>query len=258
MWTNPQFGARMGGIVAAREARAAKGPRANKGSRAERDRRADTGSPAADPGASRVDRRVARSRAAILGAFEKLLGERPLAQITVSAIAREANIDRKTFYTHFGSVDGLLDAIAQSVVTQIADAVELAVGDAAIEGGERAREAVHVLFRAVNAAIRDNLLLNRRLVENLPADDLMSRVRGSLEREISARRLLGDALLDELYDYYVSFILSGIVGIYRAWALSDGSVPLERVSQVADDLTMRGLMSLEGPAPDVAPAPGRP
>ena len=115
-----------------------------------------------------------------------------------------------------------------------------------------------MLFRAVNAAIRDNLLLNRRLVENLPADDLMSRVRGSLEREISTRRLLGDDLLDELYDYYVSFILSGIVGIYRAWALSDGSVPLERVSRVADDLTMRGLMSLEGPAPDDATAPGRP
>ena len=247
----------MGGIVAAGEVRADKVSRANKGSRAEKDRRADTGSPAADTDASRVDRRVARSRAAILGAFEKLLGERPLAQITVSAIAREANIDRKTFYTHFGSVDGLLDATAQGVVTQIADAVELAVGDAAIEGGERACEAVHVLFRAVNAAIRDNLLLNRRLVENLPADDLMSRVRGSLEREISARRLLGDDLLDELYDYYVSFILSGIVGIYRAWALSDGSVPLERVSRVADDLTMRGLMSLEGPAPDDAPAPGR-
>ena len=69
MWTNPQFGARMGGIVAAREARAAKGPRANKGSRAEKDRRADTGSPAADTDASRVDRRVARSRAAILVAF---------------------------------------------------------------------------------------------------------------------------------------------------------------------------------------------
>lgn len=244
--------------MAARKARADKVSRANKGLRAEKDRRADTGSPAADTDASRVDRRVARSHAAILGAFEKLLGERPLSQITVSAIAREANIDRKTFYTHFGSVDGLLDAIAQGVVTQIADAVELAVGDAAIEGGERACEAVHVLFRAVNAAIRDNLLLNRRLVENLPADDLMSRVRGSLEREISARRLLPDDLLDELYDYYVSFILSGIVGIYRAWALSDGSVPLERVSRVADDLTVRGLMSLEGPAPDVAPTPGRP
>ena len=244
--------------MAAREAHADKVSRANKGSRIEKDRRADTGLPAADADASRVDRRVARSRAAILGAFEKLLGERPLAQITVSAIAREANIDRKTFYTHFGSVDGLLDAISQSVVTQIADAVELAVGDAAIEGGERAREAVHVLFRAVNAAIRDNLLLNRRLMENLPADELMSRVRGSLEREISARRLLPDDLLDELYDYYVSFILSGIVGIYRAWALSDGSVPLERVSRVADDLTMRGLMSLEGSAPDDATAPGQP
>ena len=40
MWINPQVGARMGGIVAAKEARADKGPRANKGSRAEKDRRA--------------------------------------------------------------------------------------------------------------------------------------------------------------------------------------------------------------------------
>lgn len=46
----------------------------------------------------RLDRRIVRSRNAILSAFERLLMEKPLADITVSAIAREANVDRKTFY----------------------------------------------------------------------------------------------------------------------------------------------------------------
>ncbi len=46
----------------------------------------------------RIDRRIVRSRNAILSAFERLLMEKPLADITVSAIAREANVDRKTFY----------------------------------------------------------------------------------------------------------------------------------------------------------------
>ncbi|MFQ9334652.1 MAG: TetR/AcrR family transcriptional regulator [Collinsella aerofaciens] len=64
----------------------------------------------------RLDRRIVRSRNAILSAFERLLMEKPLADITVSAIAREANVDRKTFYVHFGTVDGLLDAIAVDVV----------------------------------------------------------------------------------------------------------------------------------------------
>lgn len=45
----------------------------------------------------RIDRRIVRSRNAILSAFERLLMEKPLADITVSAIAREANVDRKTF-----------------------------------------------------------------------------------------------------------------------------------------------------------------
>ena len=39
------------------------------------------------------------------------------------------------------------------------------------------------------------------------------------------------------------FCVSGIIGIYRTWALSDGSVPIERVSEVANDLTLNGLSS---------------
>ena len=72
----------------------------------------------------RVDRRVRRSRRAIVAAFDRLITEVPLEQVTVSAIAREADVDRKTFYQHFGSVDGLLDAIAEDVVTGLLDDVE--------------------------------------------------------------------------------------------------------------------------------------
>lgn len=41
----------------------------------------------------RVDRRVARTRKAILAAFEKLLEKKDLSEITISSIAREADID---------------------------------------------------------------------------------------------------------------------------------------------------------------------
>ena len=65
----------------------------------------------------RVDRRVRRSRRAIIEAFDRLIMDEPIDQISVSLIAREADVDRKTFYQHFGSIDGLLDAIAEDVVT---------------------------------------------------------------------------------------------------------------------------------------------
>lgn len=193
----------------------------------------------------RLDRRIVRSRNAILSAFERLLMEKPLADITVSAIAREANVDRKTFYVHFGTVDGLLDAIAEDVVEMIVDSVELTLASLGSDPNERALGAAETFFRTINEALCNNLMLNRQLIENIPLDDFMARLREPLERKIAERDLLPHGLKDEMFDYYLAFLLSGIIGIYRTWALSDGSVPIERISEVANDLTLNGLSSLE-------------
>lgn len=193
----------------------------------------------------RLDRRIVRSRNAILSAFERLLMEKPLADITVSAIAREANVDRKTFYVHFGTVDGLLDAIAEDVVEMIVDSVELTLASLGSDPNERALGAAETFFRTINEALCNNLMLNRQLIENIPLDDFMARLREPLERKIAERDLLPHGLKDEMFDYYLAFLLSGIIGIYRTWALSDGSVPIERISEVANNLTLNGLSSLE-------------
>ena len=193
----------------------------------------------------RLDRRIVRSRNTILSAFERLLMEKPLADITVSAIAREANVDRKTFYVHFGTVDGLLDAIAEDVVEMIVDSVELTLASLGGDPNERALGAAETFFRTINEALCNNLMLNRQLIENIPLDDFMARLREPLERKIAERDLLPHGLKDEMFDYYLAFLLSGIIGIYRTWALSDGSVPIERISEVANNLTLNGLSSLE-------------
>ena len=193
----------------------------------------------------RIDRRIVRSRNAILSAFERLLMEKPLADITVSAIAREANVDRKTFYVHFGTVDGLLDAIAEDVVEMIVDSVELTLASLGDNPNERALGAAETFFKTINEALCDNLMLNRQLIENIPLDDFMARLREPLERKIAERDLLPHGLKDELFDYYLACLRSGIIGSYRSWALSDGSVPIERISEVANNLTLNGLSSLE-------------
>ena len=193
----------------------------------------------------RLDRRIVRSRNAILSAFERLLMDRPLAEITVSAIAREANVDRKTFYVHFGTVDGLLDAIAVNVVETIVDSVEKTLASMDGDTNERALGAAATFFKTINEALCNNLVLNRQLIENIPLDDFMTRLRVPLEHEITERDLLPHGLKDEMFDYYLAFLLSGIIGIYRTWALSDGSVPIECISEVANNLTLNGLSSLE-------------
>lgn len=62
-------------------------------------------------GMDRMDKRVARTEKAIRAAFFKLLGDIDYEKISVSALAREAGVDRKTFYLHYRSIDALADEI---------------------------------------------------------------------------------------------------------------------------------------------------
>ena len=194
----------------------------------------------------RVDRRVLRTRKAILAAFEKLLEKKDLSEITISSIAREADIDRKTFYLHFGSIDGLLDAIAEDSVEYIVNTVEEALSGHQAESAEDVQIAADTFFATVNRVVSQNIAINKRLFELLPPEEFITRIRKPLERALIEGNIVPSDLPDELFEYYLSFLLSGIVGIYRAWVLSDGSIPIEQVSAVANELTQHGLMSLEG------------
>ena len=79
----------------------------------------------------KVDRRIVRTRKAIMDAFDQLAAEKSIDKITVSAIVRIADIDRKTFYLHYSSINDLLDKKAECYLTRVFSAtMERAGNDA--------------------------------------------------------------------------------------------------------------------------------
>ena len=70
-----------------------------------------------------ADRQVRKTRAAILGAFNKLILERRYGDIRVADIIRGADIGRSTFYEHFRNKDAILRESLSHVVAVLADAV---------------------------------------------------------------------------------------------------------------------------------------
>lgn len=198
-----------------------------------------------------IDRRILRSRKAIVEAFDRLLETQDLNQITVSAIAREANIDRKTFYVHFGTIDGLLDALAEERVDEILDAMEEAIGDASPYDGLGL--AVGRFFEIANIVVRTKLVDNCIRKKSFPVDELIARVIEPFGRKLLERGVRVVNLPEPLMEYYLSFIFGGIISSYRTWLRSDRSVPIEEVSRVSNDLILRGLESLEVPTAREAP-----
>lgn len=55
------------------------------------------------------DRRVVRTKAALTAALFELLGEKEFSKISITELTRRADVDRKTFYLHYQTVDEILE-----------------------------------------------------------------------------------------------------------------------------------------------------
>ena len=70
--------------------------------------------------AKRPSKYVTRTDEVVKQALLKLLAEKPLAEVTVSELAREARISRSTFYEHFGNPSDAYDALVADVMADMA------------------------------------------------------------------------------------------------------------------------------------------
>jgi len=108
------------------------------------------------PARSARGRRAARPsgddrEGAILATAERLLGERPLSEISPDDLARGAGISRPTFYFYFPSKDAVLLALLDRVVTEADAALERVPDDLASDPAgywRRCIAAFHETFRA--------------------------------------------------------------------------------------------------------------
>lgn len=186
----------------------------------------------------KVDRRIIRTRRALMDAFERLLAVKPMGAITVSALAQEAGVDRKTFYQHFGTFDGLLDAIAQQYVGQV-----LADADAAMAkmDGLTSSDEINAFFAAVNQHVLRDVVLERRYFENLSTEKLLSHLQGPLTQGIMERSNITRDLTPLQVQTSVTFLLGGMLAVYRSWLLSEQNTPLEEIGALVNDLVQNGL-----------------
>lgn len=72
-----------------------------------------------------TDRRVKRSQNLIKNAFYELSEEKEISKITVKDICDRADINRCTFYAHYGNIDVFLDALEQEYAQKFLDAFSL-------------------------------------------------------------------------------------------------------------------------------------
>lgn len=191
--------------------------------------------------AGKMDRRVIKTRAAIKAALDKLVKEQGMDKLTVSALAREANIDRKTFYLHYDSIDDLIDSAASDMVEDIISTIDPDLLST------NPQEQVRKTLAHVNKKISDDVELYAYMANNLSMDFVLGHIERALvhyAKTIGVERLPRNLLADGDPGYYrPRFYLAGAVSVYSEWLCSDRTRPIEGVAEVVADALINARRS---------------
>lgn len=184
---------------------------------------------------AKVDRRVLKTRAAIQAAFRKLVKEHGLEKVTVSSLAREADIDRKTFYLHYDSIDDLVDVEAEQMVGRVMRSVDEARAE------REPRRQIRAALDEVNAMINEDLELYTYIAGNISIDVILTHIGRAIAKWMDEHA--GGSVLTgiEMLAYQLRFYLVGAVSVYGAWLQSDRATPIEKVTDMVEKALDMGL-----------------
>ncbi|MBR0426171.1 MAG: TetR/AcrR family transcriptional regulator [Clostridia bacterium] len=185
----------------------------------------------------KADSRIPRTRAAIRKAYLGLLGQKEASEITVTDIAQEAALDRKTIYNYYASPAAILEELEDDLVHTVGNAVS---NTAYLSGGDDPFGFLQAVTNAFNA--NDDLttpLLKKnkssRVLDKLAAM-VSVRFGASLEKRIKPSKKRYAKL-------YAEFLTSGIVSVYRDWIEAGMQQSLEEISKQVTLLVRGGMTS---------------
>lgn len=195
-----------------------------------------------------VDRRVVRTRKAIRKAFMRLIQETDYQKITITAIAREADIDRKTFYLHYRSVEDLTDEIIQDEADRIAKACVESLS------GSDSTQIVLSLVKQLSAGLAPDPKNSRRIISHIPYEQVLDKLEGSLTASLIENDTLGLSSMGPYLNYCVAFFSAGFVAVIRRWMCAGSDVSLENIAEVTHVAARQGIDGVLKMMPEVSAA----
>ena len=185
-----------------------------------------------------LDRRQIKTKKAIYAAFFELLKEKDLSKITITELARKADIDRKTFYLHFNSVSDIYNELGTKMVDILKETIT--------DFGEKGLiESSYQLFITVNEILNEKLDLLREIMENNSFTAFVFNVKDEFCKEIIKMYEQGDYGDSERFKLKAEFIASGTVSMYLRWFKGETTLSMDELALLAGSMIVRGISGLD-------------
>lgn len=175
-----------------------------------------------------MDRRIQKTRAAIMAAFEALLTEKRYEQITVQDIINRANVGRSTFYAHFETRDDLLKYTCQELFEHVFNAHLSSEKSHDFSGGEGTLDMMltHILYH-----LKDDRHRYLRIFSCESADLFWRYFQSQLEvlvKRYGAKDPAADKKVPE--DYYMNYYCSAYIESVKWWFQNNMKISPEELA----------------------------
>ena len=184
--------------------------------------------------AKKVDLRVIKTKKAIRLAFTELMSRKPLEEITVSDVAAEAMINRKTFYAHYASIFDIIAEIEDEVVASFQQML-------AKKHFEDILQHPNDLFRDLNQIINNDIDLYGRLLTVSGTSNLVHKIIQMIRKQVCSAYQDEGPVDPQVLDMVVHFILSGLLAVFTEWYNSGQTQSIDKMSEQLSMLCIEGI-----------------
>lgn len=171
------------------------------------------------------DKRVIRTKKAIKAALFKIMEEKDISSITISELTEKANINRRTFYTHYRSITDILDEIEGDLVQALTELMRNF-------DVKEYRTSAYNLFMGLNDLISGEFDYYFQLVRVDMRGMLISRLKHVI-KETTDKLLAQICRRTDDISMISSFIVGGFFNSYLEWHNHPDRLTAEQAAELA-------------------------
>lgn len=186
-----------------------------------------------------MDKRSQKTKNSILQAVTKLLEKKSLEDITVTEVSAAADINRKTFYAHYSSVQDVIEETANEVAENLLLLCKEMSNDYSILNPDILFHCLNTLnngspeqFGAIFANPKNRIIINRF------TDILKNHIKLCLE-ESSMIQPKNEAYVP----FIAAFVAGGLMNLYCELGKKHPDIEIDAVTQLASKLILSGIES---------------
>ena len=183
----------------------------------------------------KLDRRQIRTKRRIREALMALVLEKSVEKITIKELAERADIDRKTFYLHYGSIGEVLSEMQEELLGRLESVIS------EYDLFQPNFDAL-AMFRQINGIILESTDFYRRMLVMDRYSFFYDKLKDTMKTYLTDKygQLLGNASISKIkLDLYLEYVSTGIMAVYVHW-LRHPEFDLDVVAQAASEIAYGG------------------